>query len=466
MVEVTNRAALGKPKKCTCEKAYVCHHNKLASYGSRKPAKVVIEYRRNAKRVKQAGRPEEAQIWEEKAQRIDDEDQQRWIKRTALSIVSSPWGANEAIVDKMTEKHKHELATLRNSHTIALDKHDKDQERRRSNFRSVVVADQRKVRMLCRKLAQMKTRASFHDGGGLVKEAEEGLRRLSMKIQADIDDDGTMVPESPSSRSLGDRSPGGHSQDFDGKAPGSAPARLGDGGDGDGGDDDSGVAEESGEQDGLGLSISNDDLAAYVPALSPAPPVAAAPSAGASKPAMMARLFGGDDDDDDDDAVDVVDGEDGEGVGGAAGGGPAPEPPSAHKVPSAPTSPAPSSTSPRPHTSASRRRQPPAAAAMEGEEADVEARSVRSDVEARSVRSEGYSVGAATAELWPDRDDDEDEDEEEMEAAGEMKKAKKGPDGGPADVPSKRSSFSSDGGGGGGLPNISKAVNRAAGRAR
>jgi len=103
---------------------------------------------------------------------------------------------------------------------------------------------------------------------------------------------------------------------------------------------------------------------------------------------------------------------------------------------------------------------------MEGEEADVEARSVRSDVEARSVRSEGYSVGAATAELWPDRDDDEDEDEEEMEAAGTMKKMMKGPDGGPADVPSKRSSFSSDGGGGGGLPNISKAVNRAAGRAR
>jgi hypothetical protein len=391
MVEETNRAAMGKPRKCTCPTPYVCRHNKIASYGSRKPAKVVIEYRRNAKRVKQAGRPEEAQIWEEKAQRIDDEDQQRWIERTALSIVSSPWGANEAIVDIMTERHKRELATLRNSHTFSLDKHNKDQERRRSNFRNVVAAEQRKVRMLCRKLAQMMTRARLNDSGGLVNEAEEGLRRLSMKIQADIDDDGTMMPESPSSRSHGGRSPGGYSRDFDGKAPGSAPARLGDGG----GNDDSGVAEESGEQDGLGFSISNDDLAASVPDLSPTPPVAAAPSAGASKPAMMARLFG-DDEDDEDDAVDVVDGEDVE--GGAAGGGPAPESTSASKVPSAPTSPAPSSTSPRPHTSASRQRQPPsAAAAMEGEEADVEARSVRSDVEARSVRSEVNSVGAATA---------------------------------------------------------------------
>ena len=41
-----------------------------------------------------------------KAQRIDDIDQEKWCKRIALSIVCSPWGANEAIVDKMTEDHK------------------------------------------------------------------------------------------------------------------------------------------------------------------------------------------------------------------------------------------------------------------------------------------------------------------------------------------------------------------------
>ena len=197
MVEVTNRAAIGKPKKCTCQEPYVCRHNKIASYGSRKPAKVVIEYRRNAKRVKQAGRPEEAQIWEEKAQRIDDEDQQRWCERIALSIVSSPWGANEAMVDQMTEKHKRELAELRTNQTFRRDKHDKDQDRRRSNFRNVMVAEERKVRMQCRKLAQMKSRASFHDAGGLVHQAEEGLRKLSMKIQVNIEDD-----TSPPVRSL------------------------------------------------------------------------------------------------------------------------------------------------------------------------------------------------------------------------------------------------------------------------
>ena len=153
----------------------------------------------------------------------------------------------------------------------------------------------------------------------------------------------------------------------------------------------------------------------------------------------------------------------------------------AGKVPSAPTSPAPSSTSPRAQTSATRQRHQPQqqqpqpqpqqseAAAQESDDVDVEARSVRSDAEARSVRSDVISVGAATAELWPDRDDEEEDEEVGEEVAGELKKAKKASDsGGPADMPTKRSSFSSsDGGGGGGcgggrgLPNISKSVNKA-----
>ena len=143
MLEVANRAAMGKPKKCTCRDPYVCQHNKIASYNSRKPAKVVIEYRRNAKRLKQAGRPEESQIWEEKAQKIDDEDQEKWCKRVAQSIVCSPWGANEAIVDEMTEKHKVELAVLRKTQAFKRIQHDVSHDTRRRNFTNTMLAEER-----------------------------------------------------------------------------------------------------------------------------------------------------------------------------------------------------------------------------------------------------------------------------------------------------------------------------------
>ena len=143
MLEVANRAAMGKPKKCTCRDPYVCQHNKIASYNSRKPAKVVIEYRRNAKRLKQAGRPEESQIWEEKAQRIDDEDQEKWCKRVAQSIVCSPWGANEAIVDEMTEKHKTELYVLKKTQAFKKIQHEVAQDTKRRNFTNTMLAEER-----------------------------------------------------------------------------------------------------------------------------------------------------------------------------------------------------------------------------------------------------------------------------------------------------------------------------------
>ena len=143
MLEVANRAAMGKPKKCTCRDPYVCQHNKIASYNSRKPAKIVIEYRKNAKRLKQAGRPEESQIWEEKAQRIDDEDQAKWCKRVAKSIVCSPWGANEAIVDEMTEKHKTELGVLKKTQAFKMIQHEVAQDTRRRNFRNTMLAEER-----------------------------------------------------------------------------------------------------------------------------------------------------------------------------------------------------------------------------------------------------------------------------------------------------------------------------------
>ena len=55
------------------------------------------------------------------------------------------------------------MGVLRRMQAFRLEKHDKNHEVRRSNFRNVMVAEERKVRMQCKKLATMKTRASFDD---------------------------------------------------------------------------------------------------------------------------------------------------------------------------------------------------------------------------------------------------------------------------------------------------------------
>ena len=49
----------------------------------------------------EGGKIEEAQMWQEKANALDQEEQQNWRNRVATSIVRAPWGANEAIVDQV-----------------------------------------------------------------------------------------------------------------------------------------------------------------------------------------------------------------------------------------------------------------------------------------------------------------------------------------------------------------------------
>jgi hypothetical protein len=102
VLESATRRALGKSKKCNCPKAYLCRHNKTASYNTRRSSRTVVTYRRNAKRLRLAGRAEEAQIWEDKARDMDEKEQDAWRKHIADGIISSPWGANEAIVDQVS----------------------------------------------------------------------------------------------------------------------------------------------------------------------------------------------------------------------------------------------------------------------------------------------------------------------------------------------------------------------------
>jgi hypothetical protein len=59
VLENATRRAVGRVKKCNCTAPYLCRHNKTASYNTRRPSKIVVQYRRNGKRLRQGGRPEE-----------------------------------------------------------------------------------------------------------------------------------------------------------------------------------------------------------------------------------------------------------------------------------------------------------------------------------------------------------------------------------------------------------------------
>lgn len=174
VLESATRRAVGKVKKCNCAKEWMCRHNKTASYNTRRPSHTVVQYRRNARRLKKAGRQDEAAAWDTKARELDDMEQERWRARVADSIVSSPWGANEAAVDQVTELHKRELAVLRKTHAVKRDMHEKKQAMRRKNFLNTIMAEERKVRMQVRKQALLKVRKDY------VQEMQEQKREQAI----------------------------------------------------------------------------------------------------------------------------------------------------------------------------------------------------------------------------------------------------------------------------------------------
>jgi len=225
-LEGASRRAVGKVKKCNCTKPYLCKHNKTASYNTRKPTHtgtllslllllllllllpsllllllllllpplltptllLVIQYRRNASRLRHAGRPEESLAWEDKAKEIDDIEQEAWRKRVSNSIVASPWGANEAVVDQLTEKHKKDLQILRKSHAFKIDLHNKQHEVRRRNFKNTITAEVRKVKMQCRKQAIMKIQKdeNNNDMNSDADESDDEVERRVAELQRNV----------------------------------------------------------------------------------------------------------------------------------------------------------------------------------------------------------------------------------------------------------------------------------------
>jgi len=196
VLELATRRAIGRVKKCNCTKGFLCRHNKTASYNTRRPSKTVVQYRRNGKRLRHSGRPEEGLIWDEKAKEIDEKQQEEWRNRIALSIVHSPWGANEAVIDQITESHKKELAILRKTHQVKRDMHEKRHVMRRRNFRNTILAEERKVRTQCRKAALIRSKVQYSDEQKEIKRQEEisyksdGLKNVSKNLLGlEFDDD-------------------------------------------------------------------------------------------------------------------------------------------------------------------------------------------------------------------------------------------------------------------------------------
>jgi len=151
IVENCERRAMGKVKKCNCGSPFLCKHNKTASYNIRKPIKEVLNYRQNSKRLRKGGRMEDSMMWEEKANDLDHTQAENFRLRVAKSIISSPWGANEAAIDKLIQKHKRESELARKTQTLRRAVLKEKQQRRIFAFDNLAVAERQRVRLQSKK---------------------------------------------------------------------------------------------------------------------------------------------------------------------------------------------------------------------------------------------------------------------------------------------------------------------------
>ena len=121
-LESTERRVVGKASKCNCKSWYSCRHNKSASYNTRKPSPTVIQYRRNAEKMRHHGRNEDALNWDRKAKELDAHEQEEWTKKLSQQLVTAPWGANESNIDSIIRKHKQEVEEFasRKQHEVEL----------------------------------------------------------------------------------------------------------------------------------------------------------------------------------------------------------------------------------------------------------------------------------------------------------------------------------------------------------
>jgi len=211
VLENAERRAMGKVKKCNCGNWYLCRHNKTASYNTRRPAQEVIQFRRNSKRLRRGGRSEDAQMWEDKAAEIDYGEQNKWRERIATSIIASPWGANEAMVDKLVENHKKEAAVLQKTQDVRRQVLDEKHKRRRFALENTILAEKQRLRLQVKKLydREMQEKNKEMD----LMDKSDGMSNMSATLLEVLDEDDPGVfdnmgdsppfqPDRPKTRSL------------------------------------------------------------------------------------------------------------------------------------------------------------------------------------------------------------------------------------------------------------------------
>ena len=173
---------MGKAKKCNCTDWYLCRHNKTASWNTRRAKPKVVQYRRNSKRLKRGGRTDDAAMWEEKANELDQDDQEEWRIRVASGIVTSPWGANEAKVDKMIEDHKKELETLKKTQDVKRQVMQEKHNRRRYALHNNTQAEMARLRLQVRKLYEKEQREREAEEELLAESKSHGMSNMSANL--------------------------------------------------------------------------------------------------------------------------------------------------------------------------------------------------------------------------------------------------------------------------------------------
>ena len=95
----------------------------------------------------------------------------------ASGTATSPWGANEAAVDKITETHKKELMTLQKTHSLKQEDLRKEHFLRRKHFENALEGEIRKMKVSVHKQCMLRT---VHNVDEEFKQAQRE-KQLSFK---------------------------------------------------------------------------------------------------------------------------------------------------------------------------------------------------------------------------------------------------------------------------------------------
>ncbi|CAB1109451.1 unnamed protein product [Ectocarpus sp. CCAP 1310/34] len=177
LVDDAIKRAIGKSKSCSCSKKYLCHHNKTASFNTRRPKKEVIHFRKNAKRLRHGGRLDESAAWEEKAAELDANHLDSWREEVAASLTASAWGGSSSALDQLATQHQREISRMEtaqaNGWTLMLMRH----QTARRNCHNVIMVERKKASKGKRSAAFVRDvegilKTVMEDGGSVTGEAE------------------------------------------------------------------------------------------------------------------------------------------------------------------------------------------------------------------------------------------------------------------------------------------------------